>query len=85
MAFCARARCNELSDEVIPILPGGKVTIPLCKKHAREWQSGGPRLAMKTKAPKRRRWYPIECEHGFDCCPQCDGARRDPRTLETIE
>lgn len=18
-------------------------------------------------------WYPIECEHGWDCCPICDG------------
>lgn len=22
-----------------------------------------------TKAPT---WYPIECEHGYDCCPICD-------------
>lgn len=30
------------------------------------------------------KWYPVECEHGYDCCPQCDGPRRDPLTLKPI-
>lgn len=30
-------------------------------------------------------WYPIECRHGFDCCPICDGPRRDPKTLQVID
>ena len=30
------------------------------------------------------RWYPIECVHGYDCCPQCDGPRRDPYTLRPV-
>ena len=29
-------------------------------------------------------WYPIECEHGYDCCPTCDGPRRDPKTLKVV-
>jgi len=27
------------------------------------------------------KWYPIECEHGYDCCPMCDGPRRNTQTL----
>lgn len=29
-------------------------------------------------------WYPIECRHGYDCCPICDGPRRDPKTLQIV-
>lgn len=25
------------------------------------------------------RWYPIECEHGYDACPICDGPRPEDR------
>lgn len=31
------------------------------------------------------RWYPVECEHGYDCCPMCDGERRDPKTLKPVK
>ena len=31
-----------------------------------------------------RAWYPMECVHGYDCCPKCDGARRDPQTLRPV-
>ena len=45
--------------------------------------------ALETKLPRRakrrRSWYPIECEHGYDCCPMCDGPRRDPGTLRIVE
>jgi len=42
------------------------------------------RTNEKYSRARQRRWYPIECEHGYDCCPICDGARRDPLTLNRI-
>jgi len=37
-----------------------------------------------SKKPERARWYPIDCEHGYDCCPICDGERRDTITLAPL-
>lgn len=33
---------------------------------------------------KAQPWYPIDCKHGYDCCPKCDGERRDQRTLKPV-
>lgn len=33
------------------------------------------RRKMARRRSPRSRWYPIECEHGYDCCPICDGAQ----------
>ena len=38
----------------------------------------------RIRQAKPKKWYPIECEHGYDCCPQCDGQRRDPKTLRPV-
>jgi hypothetical protein len=39
------------------------------------------RTESRTVRKSFRRWYPIECQHGYDCCPICDGPRRDTITL----
>jgi hypothetical protein len=48
------------------------------------FQNGSQRRQKCHRASHRRppRWYPVECERGFDCCPICDGPRRDPGTLK---
>lgn len=31
---------------------------------------------------KAKEWYPVECEHGFDLCPECDPGIRPDSALD---
>lgn len=50
--------------------------------HCADPERCGNTKPLPRRKPKK--WYPIECEHGFDCCPICDGERRDPLTLKPV-
>ncbi len=65
MSFCARPRCPDLADEILPV--GGKVTIPLCEKHAKEWKLNELRTAakdIKDNPPFGSEW---NRRHGTRC------------------
>lgn len=49
------------------------------KRHDARPRHGRKRRVLRAK------WYPVECGHGYDCCPACDGPRRDPRTLRVVD
>lgn len=70
-----------------PMLPEGDLAGSQIKRALREMSLEG--WVRWQSAPRRnrssKRWYPIECEHGYDCCPTCDGQRHDTITLHPLD
>lgn len=66
---------QKYADERIPLL----LQTPAAVRFISAEPLLGPiDLAGWVKKSKDWKWFPIECKHGYDACPVCDGEPKNP-------